>query len=547
MKTTQLLDGILFANMLRAGAVNLRAHAQAINQLNVFPIPDGDTGDNMVLTILGGVDAVSDGTASIAEASRQAANGMLFSARGNSGVILSQLFDGIAECLTGIEAADPQLFGAAMACGVQHAYHAVLDPVEGTILTVARNAAAFAQRRASQTAEDFFTDYIAEAKRTLDKTPELLPVLKKAGVVDSGGAGLVCLMEGMRQAICGEAAFASDMLLSRPSVQDIDLDRFTEDSILEYGYCTELLLRLQRRKTDLDAFDVKEITGFLQEIGDSVAAFQTGSIVKIHVHTMTPDKVLHFCQKYGEFLKIKIENMSLQHNSTALQQPPSSIMPPQDRKPYGVVAVCAGAGVRQLFLDRGADIIIDGGPGKTPSAEDFLTAFRQVNADTLLVFPNSNNLILAARQAAGLYTDSEVRVVESRTIGSGYAALSMLDTTSGDTNRILQALSKAMENVVTAEISRSVRDTEEVRAGQYFGFAGERILAAADSRLEAVCATLNRLDLSRFDICILIYGAAADSQEAAAVETYIAAHWPGKEIYITNGMQALYDYILILE
>lgn len=547
MGTTQTLDGILFFHMLRAGAIHLRAHAQAINDLNVFPIPDGDTGDNMMLTIMGGVDAMSGKTPSIAEASRQAANGMLFSARGNSGVILSQLFDGIAEGFAGLETAGPLQIGCAMRCGVRHAYSAVMEPAEGTILTVARNAAEFAHSRVPQSVEEFFADYIAEAKRTLDQTPDMLPVLKQAGVVDSGGAGLVYILEGMRNAIHGESPFSEDMSSFSQPAQDINLDLFTEDSLLEYGYCTELLLRLQRSKTDLDTFDVHTITGYLQTTGDSVAAFRTGSIVKIHVHTMTPDKVLAFCQKYGEFLKIKIENMSLQHNNTALDGINLTVKPERKRKPYGIVAVCSGDGVKQLFLDRGADIIVDGGQSANPSAEDFLEAFRQVCADTILVFANNRNIILTARQAAGLYQDAEVCVIESRTIGDGYAALSMLDTTSGDTSRILQELSEAMKGVVTANISRCVRDTAAARAGQYIGFVDQDILAASSGRLEAVCKTVDQLNPVRSAICILIRGAGTDAQEAAAAEAYITAHYPGMEVYVVNGMQAVYDYILILE
>lgn len=553
MEPAQTLNGNLFADMLRAGAFNLRTHKQAINNLNVFPIPDGDTGDNMLLTIMGGIDMISGDTSSLAEVSRRAADGMLLSARGNSGVILSQLFDGIAE---GFESADETLdddrkLGEAMRCGVQHAYSAVMEPTEGTILTVARCASEYAAGRATGDLEAYLDDLLDEAKRTLDRTPDMLPVLKKAGVVDSGGAGLIYILEGMRKAVKGEIDPEADKPAAEKLTQDINLDLFTEDSILEYGYCTELLLRLQKSKTDPAAFEVSTITDYLRRIGDSVVAFKTGSIVKIHVHTMTPDKVLGFCQMYGEFLKIKIENMSLQHNNTALDGIKVSVREEKECKQFGIVAVCAGKGIRQLFTDRGADVIVEGGQSMNPSTEDFLNAFRQVSAKTILVLPNNANVILSAKQAASLYTGADVRVLESKTIGEGYAALSMFDSNAESTDQLVQELNEAMLGVVTAEVSRCVRDAEmqdtQIHTGDYIGFVGKELLAKADTRLGALCATVDKLNVPAYDICLLIRGMEADQQEAREAETYIHSRYPGKEVYVIDGLQEIYDYILILE
>lgn len=553
MEPAPTLNGNLFADMLRAGAFNLRTHKQAINNLNVFPIPDGDTGDNMLLTMMGGIDMVSNDTSSLAEVSRRAADGMLLSARGNSGVILSQLFDGIAEGFETADGtdADDRKLGEAMRCGVQHAYNAVMEPTEGTILTVARCASEYAAGRASGDLETYLDDLLDEAKRTLDRTPDMLPVLKKAGVVDSGGAGLIYILEGMRKAVKGEIAPEADKPTAEKLTQDIDLDLFTEDSILEYGYCTELLLRLQKSKTDPEAFEVSTITDYLRRIGDSVVAFKTGSIVKIHVHTMTPDKVLGFCQMYGEFLKVKIENMSLQHNNTALDGVKISVKAEAERKQFGIVAVCAGKGIRQLFADRGADVIVEGGQSMNPSTEDFLNAFRQVNAGTILVLPNNANMILSAKQAAGLYTGADVRVLESRTIGEGYAALSMFDSNAESTDQLVQELNDAMQGVVTAEVSQCVRDAEmqetRIHSGDYIGFVGKELLAKADTRLDALCATVDRLNVSDYDICLLIRGMEADQKEAREAEAYIHDRYPGKEVYVIDGLQEIYDYILILE
>ncbi|MGM9650500.1 MAG: DAK2 domain-containing protein [Faecousia sp.] len=546
MEPTQMLDGVLFANMVRAGAMCLGNHAQAINSLNVFPIPDGDTGTNMMMTITGGVDALTEDTENLGQAARKVCDGMLLSARGNSGVILSQLFAGIAEGFKSMDKADAAQLGKAMLCGVEQAYRAVLDPKDGTILTVARCAGEYAAGRGAQNLEGYLDDYLAQAKRTLEQTPDMLPVLKNAGVVDSGGAGLICIVEGMRLAVRNEAEPAAYRpFAQQPETQALNLDLFSEDSILEYGYCTEFLLRLQRCKCDVENFDVGLITDYLEKVGDSVVAFKTGSIVKIHVHTRTPDKVLGFCQLYGEFLKIKIENMSLQHNNTA----PAQAEAPA--KEYGVVAVCSGDGIKQLFMERGADVIVDGGQSMNPSTEDFLAAFRQVNAKTILVFPNNGNVILSAKQAAALYSDAEVRVIESKTIGEGYSALSMFVPNADSVEQLVKDLTDAMDGVVSAEISRSVRDADydgtHIHAGDYIGISGKNLLSKAERRPDALAATAEKLNFSAHDICLLIYGAAVDEAEAAQAKEALASDYPGKEVYLIDGRQEVYDYILILE
>ena len=317
--------------------------------------------------------------------------------------------------------------------------------------------------------------------------------------------------------------------------------------MLEYGYCTELLLRLQRCKTDIEAFEVGMLTDYLKGIGDSVVTFKTGSIVKIHIHTMTPDRVLAFCQRYGEFLKVKIENMSLQHNNITSNDSKPSAGPKSERKPYGIVAVASGDGIKALFTECGADVIVDGGQSMNPSAEDFLEAFAQVNAETILVLPNNGNIILAARQAAGMYADADVRVIDSRTIGDGYAALSMFSADSGDTEQIVSELTEAMDGVITAEVSKSVRDAEGVHAGEYIGFVGKNILASGSSRFETVCRTAEKTDFSAHDICLLLRGREVERAEAEALRDKLLAQYPGKELYLIDGMQEIYDYILILE
>ncbi len=544
MKT---LDGILFARMINSGAANLKAHAQEINDLNVFPIPDGDTGDNMLMTMMGGVhhdDSLPEG---LDEMANRVSSGMLLSARGNSGVILSQFFEGMKNGFSGLRSADTKEIGEAFRQGVRQAYSSVMTPTEGTILTVVREATDYACAQNAETAEAFLNAFIDEAKRSLARTPELLPVLKQAGVVDSGAAGLIYIVDGMLCAVLGRDV--ADLHAYAEQAQELDLDAFNEDSVLEFGYCTELLVRLQNAKTDIPTFDVKVISDYLQTVGDSIVTVRNGSIVKLHVHTMTPQKVLDFCQQYGEFLKVKIENMSLQHNNTVAEEKKTA--PAKVRKTYGVVAVASGDGLKETFRERGADVIVDGGQSMNPSAEDFIEAFDEANADVIFVFPNNGNIILTAQQAAHLYEGSDVRVIESSTIGAGYAALSMLDTGSGDTDAIVEDLTMAMDGVVTAEISHCVRNASmngaDMHVGDYIGFVGKKLLGVDRDRLTAACQTVDRIGLANYDVCIVICGKDTTDGEAAQLEAYIHSHYRGKEVYIINGGQDVYDYILIIE
>jgi len=543
MKT---LDGILFARMINFGAANLRSHVKEINDLNVFPIPDGDTGDNMLLTIMGGVHKDLDCEV-LCEVAGRVSGGMLMSARGNSGVILSQFFEGIKNGFSGLHTANVREIGEAFRQGVKQAYGSVMTPTEGTILTVVREATEYACGQNTDTAEAFLDAFIKEAKVSLKRTPELLPVLKKAGVVDSGAAGLIYILDGMMKAALGEDV--SELTAAAEQTEELDLDSFDEDSVLEFGYCTELLIRLQNAKTDIPGFDVKVITDYLMTIGDSIVTVRNGSIVKLHVHTMTPHKVLGFCQRYGEFLKVKIENMSLQHNNTEPEK--TGTAPAKERKKYGVVAVASGGGLKQTFREIGADVIVDGGQSMNPSAEDFIAAFDEVNADAIFVFPNNGNIVLTAQQAARLYKSSDVHVIESTTIGAGYAALSMLDTGSDDVDAIVDDLNIAMEGVVTAEISHCVRDAvidgKEIHSGDYIGFVGKDVLAVSENRLTAVCESIDELNLSKFDFCILIRGNDATDREADQIKEYIETRYKNKEYYIINGGQDIYDYIIIAE
>lgn len=544
------IDGILYARMIRSGAAKLKENAEKINDLNVFPIPDGDTGDNMLLTMMGGVPAEEDSEGTLSRVAEQVSDGMLLSARGNSGVILSQFFEGLKIGFANLKTADAEQMADAFRRGVKQAYSAVMKPQEGTILTVIREATEYAAAARTDSPEAFLTAFLEEAQRSLQRTPELLPVLKKAGVVDSGAAGLLAIMDGMLRALLGEDI--ADLAAVTEAQAQLDLDAFGADDVLEFGYCTELLLRLQTAKVDIATFHADVITEHLKTLGDSIVTVQSGSVVKLHVHTKTPHEVLAFCQQFGEFLKVKIENMQLQHNA-AVEEGAEHLAAAKDtpHKPFAVVAVASGEGLKETFLERGCDVVVDGGQSMNPSAENFLEAFRQANADVIFVFPNNSNIILAAEQAASLYTDADVRVIPSRAIGQGYAALAMYDTTSGDADVIEEELKEAMEDVLTAEVSRSVRDADfdgmHVTSGDYIGFMGKELLAVEPSREEAVMKTAESLGLRKRDILILVCGKAADEEEVDRLYARLQEAYRNKEIYVINGGQDVYDYILIVE
>lgn len=544
----QRLDSRLFWELVRGGAAQLKAHANEVNDLNVFPIPDGDTGDNMYLTISGGVRKEPTDGESIGDAARHIADGMLLSARGNSGVILSQFFDGIAAGLDGAEIVDAQQLGEAFRRGVQHSYAAVSEPTEGTILTVARRATDYASDRQPADVQTFLSDFLDHGQTALRETPEQLPVLKKAGVVDSGGAGLLYIIDGMVRTLSGEELAEDAPAVGTAAPAALDLDRFTEDSDLTYGYCTELLLRLQTKKTDVNHFDLEPMREFLTALGNSLVLVKTGSVIKIHVHTMQPYRVLEYCQRFGEYLTVKIENMNLQHNNLPAD---SVLVESAEHRPLAIVAVAAGEGVKHTFRDLGATEVIDGGQTQNPSTDDFLEAFDRVNADEIIVLPNNGNIILAAKQAANLYEKSKVYVVESKSIGDGYAALSMMNPELTDAAAIVDDMSMAMDGVVTASVSTCSRDTEMdgflLKKGQYIGISGKQIVSADNDRCDTACMLVSKLDLSSHEVAILLCGMDSDPDEAQRIANHIRSINPFMEVFVQDGGQPVFDYLLILE
>ena len=553
------IDGELFKKMILGGVANLRANLQEVNDLNVFPIPDGDTGENMYLTLQGGLDQLQNCAGeTLAETSQAMSQGMLLGARGNSGVILSQLFYGLAEGLSGLETADLRQFGSALKQGVKCAYGAVAHPVEGTILTVAREAVenACAKLETETTVQDFFVGYLYEMKKSLEKTPDLLAVLKEAGVIDSGGAGLVYITEGFCKTLGGEELENELSVAESSGKKAVDLSKFNENSEMVYGYCTEFLLQLQTSKTDVNNFDLDGFKTFLESVGDSVVAFQTGTIIKIHVHTLTPWVVMKECQNYGEFLTVKIENMTLQHNETVKEEKPTYQKtelkkPKRARRKFALVTVATGEGLRQTFLDMGADYVICGGQTNNPSSEDFVQAFDEVNADHIFVLPNNGNVILAANQAAKIYADSDIRVIESKNIGQGYSALSMLDYGADDADEIVALLMESMQSTQTGMVARSVRDTVlngvTVNKDEYMGFTDKTMLVCMPKKVDALCALAEKMQVGEREYFLVSYGKGVTETEKESFRAYVSESYPALELYEIDGGQDVYDFLLIVE
>ncbi len=544
----KFLNGELFAKMFRGGVAFLRSKVKDVNELNVFPVPDGDTGDNMMLTMEGGEKALSGVESdSLDKVAKSLTDGMLLGARGNSGVILSQFFAGIANGFLDHETADVREIGNALLNGVKQAYSSVNTPTEGTILTVARESVEYAVANITDdsTVDSLFTDLVTEMNESLKRTPEMLAVLKEAGVVDSGGSGLKYIAEGFLKILNGEEIDEPEDVTSSYSAQSVDITSFGPDSEMKYGYCTELLLQLMHAKTDPYAFDIGVIKELLETVGDSIVAYKTGTIVKLHVHTMTPYKVLEFCHNFGEFLTIKIENMSVQHHET-LSKPKE-----KPRKKYSIVAVANGAGIKKLFEELGAEEIVNGGQTMNPSAKDFIDVFERINAEHIFVFPNNGNIILAAKQAEKIYEKAQIHVIESKSIGDCYAALSAIDFGEEDPVKIENGMNSAMSEVETGYLTTAVRNTEmngiKIHTGEYIGFCGKQMLSSDTDIVLSAMKLLEGMNIEEKDSLNLFYGKDVDKDTLDSVVSSISEKYPDIELYTLDGGQEVYRFIFVAD
>ncbi|WP_455662313.1 DAK2 domain-containing protein [Pradoshia sp.] len=554
------IDGKRFAEMVIQGANRLSANAKYVDALNVFPVPDGDTGTNMNLSMTSGANEVRNNVQDhIGKVGSSLAKGLLMGARGNSGVILSQLFRGFAKNIEAKSTINSKEFAQAFEAGVETAYKAVMKPVEGTILTVAKDAAKAGVSAAEK--EESITGVmeavLAEAKASLKRTPDLLPVLKEVGVVDSGGQGLVFVYEGFLAELKGEKLPETpeskpkmDELVSAEHHMNVQGHMKTED--IEFGYCTEFMVRFEPEKTAENPFNEEQFRQDLSEFGDSLLVISDDDIVKVHIHAENPGNCLNYGQKYGSLIKIKIENMREQHstilNETDNQLRENTAAVQTEKKPFGVVAIAMGEGIADLFRSIGTDVVIEGGQTMNPSTEDIVKAVEAINADHVYILPNNKNIIMAANQASDV-SDKAVTVIPSKTIPQGLTALLTFNpTATAEENEEL--MNEALQNVVTGQITFAVRDTSieglEIEKDDYMGLIDGKIKVKNKDRVEAAKEVLSSM-LDNAEILTILYGEEASEEEVDALVDYCSEKYPDIEVEVHNGKQPLYSYIFAAE
>lgn len=547
------LDGIKFAEMVQMGAHHLYQNAAYVDSLNVFPVPDGDTGTNMNLSMTSGAKETElQANDHIGKTAQALSKGLLMGARGNSGVILSQLFRGFGKYIEKEQSIDVKGLANAFQAGVDTAYKAVMKPVEGTILTVAREAAAKGLEIA-ETTDDlavFMQGFIEEAQASLNRTPDLLPVLKEVGVVDSGGQGLLFVYEGFLASLKGEplpeknSASLDDLI----SAEHHRVQDFMNTEDIEFGYCTEIMVRLEDEKAP---YNEEEFRNELDSMGDSLLVISDDEIAKVHIHTETPGAVLSAGQKYGSLVKIKVDNMREQHSAIVNEPTQASSMKKQSI-PYAVVTIAMGEGISKLLKSIGASYVIEGGQTMNPSTEDIVKAVREIGAEKVLILPNNKNIIMAAEQAVELLTleNVEAAVVPTKTIPQGMAAiLAYNPETTVENNK--NVMTSALEFVKTGQVTYAVRDTSidgvEIRKDDFMALAEGKIVLSTPDIMDAAKEVVNQLVDDEAEIITIIYGEDATAGQAADLASFIEENYEDTEVEIVEGKQSLYPFILSVE
>ncbi len=543
--TAKEIDAALLRNMFLLGAKNLEVNKQAVDALNVFPVPDGDTGTNMHLTLQAVVKALDKPNLDTCTAVAQGvASGSLMGARGNSGVILSQLFRGFSRSLERKTVLQGPDFALALMAGVETAYKAVGKPVEGTILTVARVAARAAQAKA-RTEPDIaklMQVVIDQAEATLARTPDMLPVLKRAGVVDAGGQGLVYIYRGFLQALLGkeiEVPAGADELRQLPEPEK---QLFSAEEI-EFQYCTEFLI-LNPRVED------HALRSSLEAFGDSLLVVGDEGVIKVHLHTNHPGAVMELALEHGELSAIKIENMREQHAHTAWAEERLKVIQPGTGKSIGVVAVATGKGLREVFLSLGADVIVEGGQGMNPSTEDLAAAVNSLACDRAVILPNNKNVILAASQVKEV-TKKEVAVVASRTVPQGLAAMLSYEADAVELERVSKAMQRRMGTVKTGLVTYAIKDYNgdkgEILEGDILGLSDKGIDTIGTDINEVALALLAKIVTDDDGVISLFVGAETQEEIAASLAEKIKARFPNCELEVLSGGQPIYYYIFSVE
>lgn len=558
MKVTTI-NGGQFQAMVQAGANRLNQNAEYVNSLNVFPVPDGDTGTNMDLSMSSGAQAVRDASSEkVGELSAILSKGLLMGARGNSGVILSQLFRGFSKRIKDVDVLTAADMSAAFANGVETAYKAVMKPVEGTILTVARGAAIASERKAKDSDDCLAVMEAAlkGAKRALAKTPEMLPVLKEVGVVDSGGQGLVYIYEGFLEALSGKDV-ESDAYQPTPAQMDeminaehhrsVQSHLATED--ITYGYCTEIMVQIGNGPTVDSQFDYDTFRNHLDKMGDSLLVVADDEIIKVHVHTEHPGEVMNYGQKFGSLIKVKVDNMRLQHETILEADEKEDSAAPAERIPYGVIVIAAGEGVQELFRSMGANYLINGGQTMNPSTEDIVKAIEAVHAEQVIILPNNKNIFMAADQAAEV-SDVPVAVVPSKTISQGMTALlGFNDQLSLEENKA--AMSDMLADVVSGQVTTAVRDTSidglAIRKDDYIGMVDGKIVVSLPDRFESSFNTLKEMLNDDSEIVTILVGEEGSQAEAEKLRDAVLTLSEDLEVEIYQGDQPVYPYLFSVE
>jgi DAK2 domain fusion protein YloV len=554
----KMIDASLFLQMMRAGAKRLTDQVEKVNALNVFPVPDGDTGTNMGLTITSGVKEMEKYAheTSVGKLAEALSKGLLMGARGNSGVILSQLFRGFSKALSGKDTVNARQLADAFHRGVETAYKAVIKPVEGTILTVSREAAEAGINRSWTTDDpaEIMEAVLEGARRALAKTPELLPILNQTGVVDAGGQGLVYVYEGMLSVLKGEVEVSQPIA---PGTQDFDsladmvhdnAQSKVDPATIEHGYCTEFIIKLNTSRRPTESFDERKFREEISQFGDSLLVVADEELVKVHIHAEYPGDALNCAMKYGDLSRIKIENMREQYeNVTQGQTAPSN--PAAEKKPFGIIAVASGDGIAEIFKSVGVDVVIEGGQSMNPSTEDLVRAIEQISADHIIILPNNKNIILTAEQVGDLVS-TPVTVIPTRSIPQGLAALLAFDENhTAEENK--QKMITASQSVTSGEVTYAVRDTTigdlVIQKDDFLGIMEGKIEVTGKDLLDTSLELLAKMGADNKEVLTILYGADVSEEQVNALSGKIAEAFPDLEYEVYYGGQPLYYFLFSVE
>ncbi|MBO8643177.1 DAK2 domain-containing protein [Staphylococcus aureus] len=544
------INGKLFADMIIQGAQNLSNNADLVDSLNVYPVPDGDTGTNMNLTMTSGREEVENNLSkNIGELGKTFSKGLLMGARGNSGVILSQLFRGFCKNIESESEINSKLLAESFQAGVETAYKAVMKPVEGTILTVAKDAAQAAIEKANNTEDciELMEYIIVKANESLENTPNLLAVLKEVGVVDSGGKGLLCVYEGFLKALKGEKVEAKVAKLDKDEFVHDEHDFHgvinTEDII--YGYCTEMMVRFGKNKK---AFDEQEFRQDMSQFGDSLLVINDEEIVKVHVHTEYPGKVFNYGQQYGELIKLKVENMREQYREV-IRKEQHTAKPKMETVETAIITISMGEGISEIFKSMGATHIISGGQTMNPSTEDIVKVIEQSKCKRAIILPNNKNILMASEQAASI-VDAEAVVIPTKSIPQGISALFQYDVDATLEENKAQ-MADSVNNVKSGSLTYAVRDTKidgvEIKKDAFMGLIEDKIVSSQSDQLTTVTELLNEMLADDSEILTVIIGQDAEQAVTDNMINWIEEQYPDVEVEVHEGGQPIYQYFFSVE